>query len=49
MPLPRSVLLDTYPKEKHGSAMDMWGVGGLNTDSPAGMHPSWYANYKHLG
>ncbi len=27
VPLSQSVLLDTYPKEKHGSAMAMWGVG----------------------
>ncbi|MEK1905288.1 MAG: DHA2 family efflux MFS transporter permease subunit [Pseudomonas sp.] len=27
VPLSQSLLLDTYPKEKHGSAMAMWGVG----------------------
>ncbi|OZG70559.1 EmrB/QacA family drug resistance transporter [Hahella sp. CCB-MM4] len=27
VPLSQSVLLDTYPPEKHGSAMAMWGVG----------------------
>ncbi|ADZ89474.1 DHA2 family efflux MFS transporter permease subunit [Marinomonas mediterranea] len=27
VPLSQSVLLDSYPKEKHGSAMAMWGVG----------------------
>jgi DHA2 family multidrug resistance protein len=27
VPLSQSVLLDTYPKEKHGAAMAMWGVG----------------------
>ncbi|TPE53424.1 DHA2 family efflux MFS transporter permease subunit [Maribrevibacterium harenarium] len=27
VPLSQSILLDTYPKEKHGSAMAMWGVG----------------------
>jgi DHA2 family multidrug resistance protein len=27
VPLSQSVLLDTYPKEKHASAMAMWGVG----------------------
>lgn len=27
VPLSQSVLLDTYPKEQHGSAMAMWGVG----------------------
>lgn len=27
VPLSQSVLLDTYPREKHGSAMAMWGVG----------------------
>jgi len=27
IPLSQSVLLDTYPPEKHGSAMAMWGVG----------------------
>lgn len=27
VPLSQAVLLDTYPKEKHGSAMAMWGVG----------------------
>lgn len=27
VPLSQSVLLDIYPKEKHGSAMAMWGVG----------------------
>jgi DHA2 family multidrug resistance protein len=27
VPLSQSVLLDTYPQEKHGSAMAMWGVG----------------------
>ncbi|MEL7307590.1 MAG: MFS transporter, partial [Pseudomonadota bacterium] len=27
VPLSQSVLLDTYPVEKHGSAMAMWGVG----------------------
>ncbi|BFM50065.1 DHA2 family efflux MFS transporter permease subunit [Marinomonas sp. THO17] len=27
VPLSQSVLLDSYPKEKHGPAMAMWGVG----------------------
>ncbi len=27
VPLSQSVLLDSYPKEKHGQAMAMWGVG----------------------
>jgi MFS transporter, DHA2 family, multidrug resistance protein len=27
VPLSQSVLLDAYPKEKHGAAMAMWGVG----------------------
>lgn len=27
VPLSQSVLLDTYPTEKHGSAMALWGVG----------------------
>ena len=27
VPLSQSVLLDTWPKEKHGQAMAMWGVG----------------------
>ncbi|MDG5501386.1 DHA2 family efflux MFS transporter permease subunit [Marinobacter sp. BGYM27] len=27
VPLSQAVLLDTYPKEQHGSAMAMWGVG----------------------
>ena len=27
IPLSQSILLDTYPPEKHGSAMAMWGVG----------------------
>jgi len=27
VPLSQAVLLDTYPKEKHGSAMATWGVG----------------------
>jgi DHA2 family multidrug resistance protein len=27
VPLSQSVLLDTYPREKHGAAMAMWGVG----------------------
>ncbi|MDH4565239.1 DHA2 family efflux MFS transporter permease subunit [Pseudomonas sp. BN414] len=27
VPLSQSLLLDTYPREKHGSAMAMWGVG----------------------
>lgn len=27
VPLSQSVLLDTYPKEQHGSAMALWGVG----------------------
>ncbi|MDD2701599.1 MAG: MDR family MFS transporter [Sideroxydans sp.] len=27
VPLSQSVLLDSYPREKHGSAMAMWGVG----------------------
>ena len=27
VPLSQSVLLDTYPQEKHGTAMAMWGVG----------------------
>ncbi|MEH6799521.1 MAG: DHA2 family efflux MFS transporter permease subunit [Halopseudomonas sabulinigri] len=27
VPLSQSVLLDTYPPEKHGSAMALWGVG----------------------
>jgi len=27
VPLSQAILLDTYPREKHGSAMAMWGVG----------------------
>ena len=27
VPLSQAVLLDSYPQEKHGSAMAMWGVG----------------------
>ena len=27
VPLSQSVLLDSFPKEKHGSAMAMWGIG----------------------
>src|SRR5262247_3888604 len=27
VPLSQAVLLDAYPKEKHGAAMAMWGVG----------------------
>ncbi len=27
VPLSQAVLLDTYPREQHGSAMAMWGVG----------------------
>ena len=27
VPLSQSVLLDSYPREKHGSAMAIWGVG----------------------
>ncbi len=27
VPLSQSVLLDSYPKEKHGSAMALWGMG----------------------
>ena len=27
VPMSQSVLLDSYPKEKHGSAMALWGVG----------------------
>lgn len=27
VPLSQSILLDTYPREKHASAMAMWGVG----------------------
>lgn len=27
VPLSQSVLLDTFPREKHGSAMALWGVG----------------------
>ena len=27
VPLSQSVMLDSYPKEKHGSAMAMWGMG----------------------
>ncbi len=27
IPLSQSILLDTYPPERHGSAMAMWGVG----------------------
>ena len=27
VPLSQSVLLDSYPQEKHGSAMAMWGIG----------------------
>jgi DHA2 family multidrug resistance protein len=27
VPLSQAVLLDTYPRERHGSAMAMWGMG----------------------
>ena len=27
VPLSQAVLLDTYPRERHGAAMAMWGVG----------------------
>src|SRR5579884_2935686 len=29
IPLSQAVLLDTYPKEQHGQAMAIWGVGAI--------------------
>ncbi|MCC2109091.1 MAG: MFS transporter, partial [Hyphomicrobiales bacterium] len=27
VPMSQAILLDSYPREKHGSAMALWGVG----------------------
>ena len=29
VPLSQAVMLDSYPREKHGSAMALWGVGAI--------------------
>ena len=37
VPLSQAVLLDTYPKEQHGKAMAMWGVGVMVRGGPGSL------------
>lgn len=45
VPLSQAVLLDTYPKEKHGSAMAMWGVGVMIGPILGPSLGSWLTEY----
>ena len=51
VPLSQSVLLDTYPPEKHGSAMAMWGVGvmvGPILGPTLGGYLTEYYNWRYV-
>ncbi len=45
VPMSQSVLLDSYPKEKHGSAMAMWGVGVMAGPILGPTLGSWLTEY----
>lgn len=49
VPLSQSILLDAYPREKHGSAMALWGVGimiGPILGPTLGGYLTEYANWR---
>ncbi|HXH64623.1 MAG TPA: DHA2 family efflux MFS transporter permease subunit [Mariprofundaceae bacterium] len=49
VPLSQSILLDTYPREKHGSAMALWGMGimvGPILGPTLGGYLTEYANWR---
>jgi DHA2 family multidrug resistance protein len=49
VPLSQAILLDTYPREKHGSAMALWGVGimiGPILGPTLGGYLTEYANWR---
>ncbi|HXH71754.1 MAG TPA: DHA2 family efflux MFS transporter permease subunit [Mariprofundaceae bacterium] len=49
IPLSQAILLDTYPREKHGSAMAMWGIGimiGPILGPTLGGYLTEYANWR---
>jgi DHA2 family multidrug resistance protein len=45
VPLSQSVLLDTYPRERHGSAMALWGVGVMVGPILGPMLGGWLTEY----
>ena len=47
VPLSQSVLLDTYPREKHGSAMALWGVGVMVGPILGPMLGGWLTDGSH--
>jgi MFS transporter, DHA2 family, multidrug resistance protein len=49
VPLSQAILLDTYPRERHGSAMALWGVGimiGPILGPTLGGYLTEYANWR---
>jgi MFS transporter, DHA2 family, multidrug resistance protein len=49
VPLSQSILLDTYPRERHGSAMALWGMGimvGPILGPTLGGYLTEYANWR---
>lgn len=47
VPLSQAVLLDTYPREKHGSAMALWGVGVMIGPILGPTLGGWLTEYYH--
>jgi MFS transporter, DHA2 family, multidrug resistance protein len=45
VPMSQAILLDSYPKEKHGSAMAMWGVGVMVGPILGPMLGGWLTEY----
>jgi DHA2 family multidrug resistance protein len=45
VPLSQSVILDTYPREKHGSAMALWGMGVMVGPILGPMLGGWLTEY----
>ncbi len=45
VPLSQAVLLDTYPRERHGSAMALWGVGVMVGPILGPMLGGWLTEY----
>ncbi len=45
VPMSQAILLDSYPREKHGSAMAMWGVGVMVGPILGPMLGGWLTEY----
>ncbi|MDA8230061.1 MAG: DHA2 family efflux MFS transporter permease subunit [Magnetospirillum sp.] len=47
VPLSQSVLLDAYPRERHGQAMALWGVGVMVGPIMGPLLGGWLTEYYH--